>query len=283
MVEIIVGAYLLIAGCFYVGLLLGRYAESLSSAKVYHRSAFSGGDDGSALASHCGVLVTSQGGVGSSAFMRFIESIDALTLNFPNDSDKFKHKPATYWKHHDAAALVGTLKMNGSGRMGYRSAKVCFKKVLVIVGDPIHTIESTYRRFKTSHLNKLRVGSGRKKYAKATKLAVIYNDIATSGKDEVGISHYISSWRDAQNDREHWPEVRLVTSKTLYNNAVDVARWIGVAGDELKPFESLSYQESKHHEVSVEGVDDETMKKVGKVYQGVRDIVEAVDNGREWR
>ncbi|KAL9187632.1 hypothetical protein ACHAXT_006010 [Thalassiosira profunda] len=237
------------------------------------------GDDGSILASQCGVLVTSQGGVGSSAFMKQVESLESLTLNFPNDSDKFKHKPATYWKYHDKHALVGTLKLNGSGRMGYRTIKVCFKKVLVIIGDPIHTIESTYRRFKTTHLNKLRTGSGRKKYAKAMKLAAIYKGIADKGEDEVGLSHYISSWRDAQNDREHWPEIRLVTSKTLYNNAVDMARWIGVTGDDLKPFESLSYQESKHHEVEVKGVDAATMEKVKGVYQGVVNIVEAVDKG----
>ncbi|KAL7545352.1 hypothetical protein ACHAWF_008703 [Thalassiosira exigua] len=226
----------------------------------------------------CGVLITSQGGVGSSVFMKVAAfNPEAPMINDHGDSDGFKHMPATYWKRHDERRIAGDVAIKGyDGRV-----PVCFGKVLVIVGDPLRTIESTWRRFKRAHLIKMQRGSNLKRYPKGTTLEQIYKSIATSGQDEVGIANYILSWRNAQNDVGHWPEVRLVTTKMLYSSAVEIARWVGVNEKELEPFEKLRYDESKHHEIVVgEEVDEEIMEKVKKVYANATNVVIMVQNGQ---
>ena len=234
-----------------------------------------------ALAAACGVLITSQGGVGSTDFMTRLEPIlqsNDSALNFLGDEDGFKHKPATYWKHHDGHALIGTFR---NYKLPGRSARACFKKVMVVIGDPIHTIKSTYRRFKVSHINKLKRGSNLGTYKAGTTLEQIFEGIAESGRDQTGIYNYIMSWSDAQADRSNWPEVRLVTTKILYSNAKEITEWIGISGKDLDSFSDLTYKPSTQHEVNVEGVSNETMAKVLKVFQNVTDIVYRVENERE--
>lgn len=84
----------------------------------------------------------SQGGVGSSRFMRMFYKIakrnhNVIPTNDSGDRDKFKHQAAGYWKHHDRHAIVGTTR----DKYG-NAASVCFNKVLVVIGDPIHTLQA---------------------------------------------------------------------------------------------------------------------------------------------
>ncbi len=73
----------------------------------------------------CDILVTSQGGVGSSSYLKQLSKY--TRANSPSDRDGLKHKAASCWKSHNSSSI------NGYGR--------CFSKVLVLIGDPLHTIE----------------------------------------------------------------------------------------------------------------------------------------------
>ena len=74
----------------------------------------------------CGILVTSQGGVGSSSYLRQLTKY--VKTNRPGNTDGLKHKAASCYKSHNSSSIS-----TANGR--------CFSKVLVIIGDPLHTIE----------------------------------------------------------------------------------------------------------------------------------------------
>ena len=75
----------------------------------------------------CRILVTSQGGVGSSSYLRQLKLVKHVRTNRPADQDGLKHNAASCWKSHNSYSI------SDNGR--------CFSKVLVIIGDPFHTIE----------------------------------------------------------------------------------------------------------------------------------------------
>lgn len=202
------------------------------------------------------------------------------------DKDSFKHKAAGYWKHHDRHAIVGTTRDKFDNVVS-----ICFNRVLVVIGDPIHTITSTVRRYNAHHLNNLKASSYRYhfdepptienggQYKVYITVEEILNGIAETKKDQTGIVDYIMSWRNASVDRSRWPDVRLVTAKTLFNNAKNVAEWIGVPSKDLEPFSGLAYNESKRHVVNITGVSDDAMKEVFNVFDDVAALINHLENG----
>ena len=78
-----------------------------------------------ATSTACEILLTSQGGVGSSSYLGQLAKY--RRTNSCTDSDGLKHKAASCWKSHNSSSI----SVNGR----------CFSKVLVIIGDPLHTIE----------------------------------------------------------------------------------------------------------------------------------------------
>lgn len=210
-----------------------------------------------------GVLITSIGGVGSSGFLYELNRVSKknnIIINQNGDRDGFKHMPANWWKEHDAHSIVGNWKWNN----------YCFNKVLVIIGDPIHVIESTHRRFEESHINKLKKAAGLGTYPKPLLLQKIYYDILSSGKDQTGVVNYIQSWNAASQDIDHWPEIKFVTAHLLYDCAVNVARWIGVGKSDMNKFSSFHFDTTKRntHNTSEiwEGVSDEMKEAVAQVF-----------------
>jgi hypothetical protein len=180
-------------------------------------------------------LITSPGGVGSTQFLELVQNYEKeerLCTNHFLDFDEVKHRPATSFDHHDDTSI-------------YHGAGQCFNKVLVIVGDPIHSIASTFRRHhKTDHLNKLRKAAKKPHYDEEIELESIFQEIEVAGEDTTGIVHYLDSWLAAANDRSLWPQTRIVTTKDLYNYAKANANYVGVKDEEnLKYFDSLHFRE----------------------------------------
>mmetsp|Transcript_37303 Transcript_37303/g.63494 ORF Transcript_37303/g.63494 Transcript_37303/m.63494 type:complete len:343 (+) Transcript_37303:1-1029(+) len=222
-----------------------------------------------------GVLITSQGGVGSSEFIMALERVEMKGASFytndERDLDGLKHLPATEWEHTADEMHHYTPK--------WKEGEDCYSKALVIIGDPVHTIESTYRRFRLKHINKLKFRSSRSSFPETANLSGIYNGIAKHGIDTTGITNYVSSWYEASQDPEHWPDIRLVTAKTLFNNAVDHARWIGVDEDSLGEFQGLHFDARKQRKNEPSVYEERVKEKVTGVFKKVQDIVDLVENG----
>ena len=200
------------------------------------------------------VIVNSQGGVGSSSFMRVLrKSAPYVDLNSHNDRDGLKHAPATVFRPVNGRLLFKTRH----GELG------CARKALIILGDPVHSIESTHRRFNASHINKWRKGACRQAWPIAKPLAEIWSEIKTTGQDTTGLSHYVNSWLEAAN-RADWP-VRIVDTKTLYNNATQVARYLGVRARDLQAFRKLQYTPKPYNSsapVQVKSLFDSLHRKI---------------------
>jgi len=225
-------------------------------------------------------LITSHGGVGSTDFMIEVEKAvhqrtrrpgaNKIITNIRNDADNFKHKAATLWKHNSS----------GVTRRSREGQYVCFGKVLVIVGNPFRTIESTVPKFGGEHINKLKEGSGFGYDSRNLTLESLYKQISNTGKDTTGITHYITSWYDASQNPSEWPEVKVVTSKMLYSSAKYYATWLGFneeQGDNLDVFSAMNYNVSKHHEVMV-NVSEEVVNNVLKVFESANQLIAKVED-----
>lgn len=220
-----------------------------------------------------GVLLTSQGGVGSSAFITAIERVQirggaSFYTNDDQDLDGFKHLPASRWTDHDPNGL------RGANRDGEAH---CFARALVVVGDPVHTVESTHRRFRFSHINKLKTGSGLGYYPNSMPLANLYDDMVAEGFDTTGITQYVRGWYEASRDRDRWPDVRIVTARTLFDHAEDHARWIGVEEEDLSTFRRMSFDASRRHRTAPSVSSAETAERVMEVFAEAIDLVDAID------
>ena len=175
------------------------------------------------------VIVNSQGGVGSSSFMKLLMRLSYIHLNDLNDVEGLKHGPATWFAHKN-------------GRMFFKNRTegfICVRKALVILGDPLHSIESVYRRFNTNHLNKWRKGAGKEPWPKGKPLAEIWSEIKTIGHDTTGLSHYVNSWLEAGSSGD-WPILILDTEK-MFAHAMHLARYLGVREKDLTAFQKLQY------------------------------------------
>ena len=222
-----------------------------------------------------GVLVSSQGGVGSSKFIIALERAAALghgtgfCTNDERDFDGFKHLPAGAWRHNATAVVHRSTE---SGR------ETCFGKILVIVGDPVHTIESTYRRFKMEHVAKLQRAAGLPDYPRSMPLGALYENIAASGRDLTGITSYVDSWLEASRDHAHWPEMRLVTVRTLYEHAAEHARWIGVEEGGQDLFSRLDFDPSREYGTDMSAGSEDVREKVMTALSNVTRAVRLVEN-----
>lgn len=227
-----------------------------------------------------GVLVSSQGGVGSSAFLKpLLEAqeeghMSQYFTNDQSDHDGLKHLPATAFRHDPSSLHPLSHRYSDS---------VCFGKALVIIGDPVHTIESTYRRFKLVHINKLRKNLlALPKFPEGFELENVYRDLVETGIDTTGLSLYIESWVKASRDPKYWPDIRVVTARTLYNNAVDHAAWMGVEEGGLHHFAELAFDESKALDRTQPTVDGVQVKgeMVWNIFAPVAELVRQINDGQ---
>lgn len=112
---------------------------------------------------------------------------------------------------------------------------------MIILGDPLHSIESVHRRFGLGHMNKWRQYNHSVPYVdNVDNLSTIYSTLNSTGYDSTGISHYITSWLQASVSAD-WPEMRLVTTEILYNYATYFARFLGVGEKDMATFKGLKY------------------------------------------
>ena len=229
-----------------------------------------------------GVLLTSQGGVASSAFMAAVDRVQArgsssFYTNDRKDRDGFKHLPASRWTGHDAGALRGRANHALRGKSG--GDEHCFGKAIVVVGDPVHTIESTHRRYGMTHINKLRRGSGRmKRYPRRMPVKRLYESMAAAGEDATGLVRFVTEWYEASRDQDHWPDIRVVTARILMDCAADHARRIGVVEEgDMQEFRSMAFDASKQHKAAPTVSSAGTAEKVTEVLAEVTDIVNAID------
>jgi len=195
--------------------------------------------------------------------------------------DGFKHKPATWWKDHDSSSIRHQVAPDFDEKYPeYYDGETspCFNKALVIIGDPMHAIESTYRRFATKHINLLKEGAGLGSYQRGVNLPDIYNDIVKSGTDQTGFTHYIQSWYAASQDRSNWPEIKVVTAKVLYTNAADIARWLGVdEEEELAIFDGFNFNPKKRGTTIPQDVPADLREEVVKTFDGAFAIINKIE------
>lgn len=233
-----------------------------------------------------GVLITSMGGVASSAFLKplneiFQKNTSNVLSNHHSGRDGFKHRPASWWKDHNATSIIGHIgndhpKVIEEIYSGEQNP--CFNKALVIVGDPLHAIESTYRRFQALHINKLRSATGLPPYDRKVPLKQIYEHISYTGKDQTGMGHYVQSWYDASQDRSNWPEIRLVTSRILLDNAASIAVWLGAnEEDALAKFSGFHYNGTHGHRRDNSTVPDDLRDQVIKVFENITAIINHIE------
>lgn len=142
-----------------------------------------------------------------------------------------------------------------------------------------HVSTSTWRRFGVYHLNKLRRGCNKEvgdPYKKNTTLHQIYTEMLDAGKDMTGIDHYVQSWYKASQDRLNWPEIKLVTTQTLYDNAVENAKWLGVNDEDLCHFSEFSFNLSKMHSLSLPNVTKSEAERLNEMFKNVTHIARNV-------
>jgi len=212
------------------------------------------------------ILITSQGGVGSSSFLDPIDKSKKYCVNDVSNRDWLKHQPATKYPFHTSYG-IHTRK--------YKK-RVCFGKVLVIVGDPLHTIQSTYKRFGWGHINLLRKWSkefpGLSGFNETHDLNDVYDMIVSSGKDVTGITYYIQSWYNASQNTAEWPEIKMVTTEFLYNHGNDVATWLGIDDEALQEkLSQMSYDVTKADDYTI-GVPAATVNVFRKTNELVNQI-----------
>lgn len=174
-----------------------------------------------------GVLITTQEGIEiPSSFAHTLTDIGTkkqhqersfYTNHIAGNADGFSHVPATYWKQHNATSISGPIHRYISEYGIYRT--VCFGRVLVIVDDD---------DFLQTRLSE----DQQDDQQEATK------DIISSSNDDD--DDYVSGWYHASQDRSNWPEIKIVTEQTLYDNIIDNARWIIGGDDDEEDLKALS-------------------------------------------
>jgi hypothetical protein len=138
--------------------------------------------------------------------------------------DGFKHRFANWFS-------VDRGKINGKDRSG---VKRYFENVLVVIGEPLHSIQSTYRRFKWKHVNKWRMGIGKRAFGDNVKLQDIWNWTISSHEDILGIKQYLWSWlKFCKNNTQI---CRIVTTKQLYSNARKYCEFLSNCDEKCSDF-----------------------------------------------
>lgn len=173
------------------------------------------------------VLISSLGGVGSSFFMHHLNSI--LDTNAGSDKDGFKHRNAN-WFQRENATLYGKTK---------KGVTVGFAKVLVIIGEPLHSILSVYRRFGVSHLNKWRRNINATLFSAGTKLEAIWKQTTAAQKDILGIESFLSSW--SYFCQRNSDLCRLVTTKSLYDHSFEICEFLTTLSTSCSGFKAMKY------------------------------------------
>jgi hypothetical protein len=149
------------------------------------------------------VLISSQGGVGSTKFMtKLVQS--GVHVNRPNDADGFKHLDANHVTLGEAVTVSTPSKCAVAQRL------------LVIVGDVPRAVKSVYRRFGVAHINKLRNGAGWKPITKET-----FETFGVCNLTESAMPHYQHTWVDISHHL-----VKVVDTQTLYTKNTAIIRWI---------------------------------------------------------
>ena len=136
---------------------------------------------------------------------------------------------------------------------------------------------STHRRFGVIHLNKLKQCANLGGFDKDATLHQIYTEMLDAGKDLTGITHYVQSWYEASQDRSNWPEIQLVTTATLHENAVKYAKWLGVKMKDLHKFSGFAFDTSKRKTKNPPGVDADERKKAIRLFENVTKIISLVE------
>lgn len=148
-------------------------------------------------------IVGSQGGVGSTAFFKIIESYK-LTTNHPNDADGIKH------------LFPSAFTFDGKVTATSKTACLRVNKVLIIVGEITHATVSTHRRFGVRHINKLRSQLGwpllTDKRANALRGFLVA---------ESGMAQYQRAWLNVSS-----PRVRVMATQDVYANTTALMNWL---------------------------------------------------------
>ena len=173
------------------------------------------------------VLLNSLGGVGSSNFIKEIEKT-TVKSNDHADNDGFKHRNSDYF-------LWTSDGIYGLNRQGVLTK---FNKIIIIIGKPIHSILSAYRRFKYKHINKWRRNVHRRWFKQDLDISKIWNMTLAAQSDVLGIQEYLQSW--LVKCKEYRSICQVVDTETLYNHADYYAKYAGVKN--VARFKAMSYQ-----------------------------------------
>ena len=137
-----------------------------------------------------------------------------IDINDAGDNDGIKHSFPHKFKFHGRVWLPST----------------CATRALVVIGDPIHTIASTTRRFEMDHINKLRNGAGLPNMSlKSFKCLFEAEQLNASA-----IIRFQYAWLSVKA-----PYVKVVTTKDLYGNLSKWKHWLKKGGFENTSAKSI--------------------------------------------
>jgi hypothetical protein len=152
------------------------------------------------------VLVSSQGGVGSSKFMEMLAKTGAH-CNSPRDADRLKHLSANHYTFDKVVTAFDRIDPSNCA---------VARRLLVVVGDVPHAVGSVYRRFGVAHINKLRQNAGWKPVSKAT-----FDNLGVFNLTESAMPYYQHSWAGVVHSL-----VKVVDTKTLYSTNQTIIEWL---------------------------------------------------------
>jgi hypothetical protein len=173
------------------------------------------------------VLLNYLGGVGSSVFITEIQKTSVKSNN-NKDGDGFKHRNSDYFQW-TSDGIYGLSK---------QGVLTKFNKIIIVIGEPIHSIQSVYRRFKYIHINKWRRNVHRTRFVKGFDMNKIWNMTLAAKGDVLGIQEYLQSW--LVKCKEYRSICQVVDTETLYNHADYYAKYAGVKN--VTKFKAMSYQ-----------------------------------------
>ena len=166
------------------------------------------------------VLMSSQGGVGSTHFMAKLTE-NNLTSNSHVNADGIKHISS----HFYASSLDGTYIMTRTQPfvpkihpLSKTSRCIAARKLVVIIGNVPHSLNSVTRRFGVVHINTLR----RNMYKPSLPENMAVDAIRALPPEELGFEFYRSSWTQLPFN----PNVKVLTTTELYAHLNTIMKWI---------------------------------------------------------
>ena len=189
-----------------------------------------------------GVLINSPGGTGSTYFGTLLSEA-GVPVNSP--LRRLKHtNPARLRAEGALYADNATMCI----RCLARCRRPCHDRVIVVVGDPVHALASTARRWgaaagfshrrdmlrcagcETAPASWTAAAQNASRAGPDAELAAIFASAAAAGRDVYGVQEHFDRWRAAQRDEPSaWPPILFTDLAAARENACALFGFVGAS------------------------------------------------------